>query len=188
MMGHITTVSRIVEDKKASGDSIALAILYDEYRRRDWARRAAHQEPNLDIETESWSIDDDLLKSVSTRLRTTLAAVGLGDPRTPGSSSSGSNLVDVVVEASKESSNAKLAAALEAQKRKQDNRERDWQNNPKGSCKGGKNRHRGNRNCGGGGGGGGGNNNRNPRNNDGRDNRGQGGGGSDGRRVIPRNR
>ena len=118
--------------------------MYDAYRRRDWARRAAHQDPNLDIETESWSIDDDLLKSVSTRLRTTLAAVGLGDSRTPGSSSSGSNLVDAAVEASRESSNAKLAAALEAQKRKQDNRDRKWQNNSKGGGKGGKNR-RGNR-------------------------------------------
>ena len=79
VLGHISTICRIVEDKKgSSSNSVFLGVLYGEHVRRDWARRVERKDTSLCIETEAWVVNDELLKVVATRLRTTMSVAGIG--------------------------------------------------------------------------------------------------------------
>ena len=115
IFGHMQTVTRIEIDVRGkSKNPTAFAILYDEMRRKNWASRAERGDPTLDISTEAWSIDEELLKSVGSRLQHTLEAAGVAKAVLPEPSSSSTALLH----ASRESSLAKQAAALEQQERK----------------------------------------------------------------------
>ena len=115
-MGHINAVCRVELDKRSSsGNATAYALIYDEHRRRHWARRAERGDPTLNIQKEAWLIDEELLKAVGTRLKTTLAAAGLN---AAGDSSGAAGTNHATLSANKESAFAKQAAAIEAQTRK----------------------------------------------------------------------
>lgn len=136
ILGHITTICRIVEDKKSScTNSVHLALLYEEHRGKDWAKRAERKDPSLSIDTEAWFISEDLLRSVSTRLKSTMVAAGLNS----NSESSGANAESssAATIASKESALAKQSAALESQQRKLEADQRRIENNNSYWSKGG---------------------------------------------------
>ena len=60
VLGHMSTVTRIVEGKRATtGNSTYLALLYDEHRRKDWSKRADRKDPSLKIEAEACCVDDE---------------------------------------------------------------------------------------------------------------------------------
>ena len=65
-------------DKRASSSNFTgFAILYDEFRRRERSRWSERGDQSLDIEKEAWVVDDEILKSMGTHSKTTLAAAGL---------------------------------------------------------------------------------------------------------------
>ena len=115
VLGHLTTVSRIAEEKRVGhGNSVALAILYDEYRRREWARRSDRKDSALNVEQEAWELDKNLLDVVTVRLGSTLSAAGLGVSYSSGPST----VVAPHVAAAEESALAKQAAAAESASRR----------------------------------------------------------------------
>ena len=73
VLGHLTMISRIAEEKRVGhGTAVALAILYDDHRRREWARRSDRKDSALNVESEAWELDKNLLDVVTVRLGSTL--------------------------------------------------------------------------------------------------------------------
>ena len=191
IMGHVHSVCRVELDKRSNAKhSTVHALLYDELRRRDWARRAERKDPTLNIDKEAWVIDDEILKAVGTRMQTTMVAAGLShNADASGSGNAGDALAALA--GSRESALTKQAAAIEANVRKAEAaaRQADAQ-----SKRGGQQNHQfrqggyqapkglGGKNGGGKGGGIGFQNNGGK----GGKRHNQGGGNNFGRRVIPR--
>ena len=121
VLGHMSTVTRIIEDKRATtGNSTYLALLYDEHRRKDWSKRADRKDPSLKIEEEAWCVDDELLRSVQTRLSSTLRAAGIS-----GQDASDVNASSSLLLAARESAFAKTQSAQAQMQKKLDNQQRD---------------------------------------------------------------
>ena len=142
IMGHISTISKIVEDTKTQQlSSVHLALLYDEHRRRDWCRRAERKDTSLDIDAESWKVSEPLLQAVTTRLNATMSAAGLQGRSASSASNAPSSSTETILVA-RESALAKQAAAADAATRKSESARRaleNAQNASKGGGKQGKN-------------------------------------------------
>ena len=104
--GHLQTVSRVSEEARAGNQyHVALAVCYDELRRKSWVARAARCDGSLDIPKESWSVDREILDLAKSRLEQVVTAAGL--KKNSGSMPSG-------VQPSAESALAKSTAAADA--------------------------------------------------------------------------
>ena len=65
------------ENRGMNPHYVALAVSYDELRRRDWEERAAKKDPCLEIENEAWVVNKDLLETAKSRLDQVVRAAGL---------------------------------------------------------------------------------------------------------------
>ena len=110
--GHHATVMRVSEENRVScNHHVALAVTYDELRRRNWQDRAGRCDADLDIEKECWKIDKDLLETARGRLDHVVSMAGMKGQShkglATGSNQDSRNLVH-------ESALAKQSAAAEA--------------------------------------------------------------------------
>jgi len=78
VLGHAQTIARISEERRGvEHHHVALSVQYDELRRRNWEARAARGDPDLNIRTESWSIDREILDLAKARLEQVVVNAGL---------------------------------------------------------------------------------------------------------------
>ena len=105
-LGHMQTISRISEEaRNIQAHHVALAVCYDELRRRSWEARAARNDVSLDIDAEAWLVDRETLDLAKARLDQVVAAAGLR--RAPSAQTSSQPLAA-------EAALAKSTAAAEA--------------------------------------------------------------------------
>ena len=64
---HSNVILKIGEEEFAAGRDPLLAVLYDELCRRQWARRAEANDPQLDIQKECQKVDEQTLDTARTR-------------------------------------------------------------------------------------------------------------------------
>ena len=112
VLGHAQTIARIsVEKRGVEQHHVALSVQYDELRRRNWEARATRGDPDLNIKTDSWSIDREILDLAKARLEQVVVNAGLGHRKEkagPGQST----------QVTSESALAKQAASIEAATKK----------------------------------------------------------------------
>jgi len=112
VLGHAQTIARISEERRGvEHHHVALSVQYDELRRRNWEARAARGDPDLNIRTEAWSIDREILDLAKARLEQVVVNAGLGHRKEkagPGQST----------QVTSESALAKQAASIEAATKK----------------------------------------------------------------------
>ena len=78
VQGHMSVVTRICEENRGINPHyVALAVSYDELRRRDWEERAARKDPRQETENEAWVLNKDLLETAKSRLDQVVRAAGL---------------------------------------------------------------------------------------------------------------
>ena len=65
------------EARNIQAHHVALAVCYDELRRRSWEARAARNDVSLDIDAEAWLVDRETLDLAKARLDQVVAAAGL---------------------------------------------------------------------------------------------------------------
>ena len=118
MIGHLQTIVRISEENKLNyTHHVALAVSYDELRRRSWSERAMRCDSSLDITSEVWVINRDMFDLAKQRLDNVVAAAGLTKHKAfaPNSSVGASAAASL---ATTESTLAKQTAAADAATRK----------------------------------------------------------------------
>ena len=77
-LGHLQVVTRICEEHRGVNPNyVALAVSYDELRRKDWECRAARRDEGLKIDDEAWKINRDMLDTAKSRLDQVVKAAGL---------------------------------------------------------------------------------------------------------------
>ena len=109
VMAHLDVVMKISEEAKAVGDSMYLAILYDDLQRKSVADRASKRDPGLDLKTEFTEVNKQVHALAKSRINQVLISVGMHEnPSSRGSQPAESDAVAI------ESVLAKQQAAAEA--------------------------------------------------------------------------
>lgn len=67
-MAHHATVLRLSEELRLTEGESIVAVLYDQLKRQQWAKRAAQKDPRLSIDEEASKIDEQVLLAARTRL------------------------------------------------------------------------------------------------------------------------
>lgn len=86
---HHATIMRLAEELRLTEGESIIAILYDQLRRQQWAKRAAQKDPKLSLAEEMGKVDEQILLAARTRLELITKKVG-HDKGFSGSSASGS--------------------------------------------------------------------------------------------------
>ena len=77
VLTHVNVVCQLHEQQRTSGEALYLPMLYDEFLRKQVARRAEQQDPELDLNIVFGRIDQQILDTCKSRLETVLATLGV---------------------------------------------------------------------------------------------------------------
>ena len=88
VLTHHATIIRLAEELRLTEGESIIAILYDQLRRQQWAKRAAQRDPRLNLEEEVGKVDEQIFLAARTRLEL-ITKKGISDKNKHGGNSSG---------------------------------------------------------------------------------------------------
>ena len=90
VLTHHATIMRLSEEMRLTEGESIVAILYDQLRRQQWAKRAAQRDLRLNLEEEVGKVDEQTFLAARTRLEL-IAKKGTSERVKPAGASSGSD-------------------------------------------------------------------------------------------------
>ena len=75
MFMHTNVICQLYEEQRLANESLYLPLLYDEFLRKQVARRAEQRDPDLDLETVFVKLDQTILETCKSRLSSVISSL-----------------------------------------------------------------------------------------------------------------